>query len=87
MPDSKFIHKLRFMCARVLCCCRLGDKDFKDLDVAHLRKHIGIVSQEPNLFDMTIAENIRFGKPDATQEEVCLYICVFVVEDIHLVFV
>lgn len=33
---------------------------------------LSAVSQEPTLFDMTIAENIRFGKWDATEEEVIL---------------
>lgn len=32
--------------------------------------HTGLVSQEPLLFDLTIADNIRFGKLDATDEEV-----------------
>ena len=35
-----------------------------------LRSHIGVVSQEPVLFDTTIAENIRYGKEDATMEEI-----------------
>jgi ATP-binding cassette, subfamily B, bacterial MsbA len=35
-----------------------------------LRSQIGIVTQETQLFDDTIAENIRYGKPDATWEEV-----------------
>ena len=35
-----------------------------------LREQIGVVSQEPILFATSIFENIRYGKPDATQEEV-----------------
>ena len=35
-----------------------------------LRQNIGVVSQEPVLFGSTIAENIAYGKADATQEEV-----------------
>ena len=35
-----------------------------------LRSHIGVVSQEPVLFDTTIAENIRYGKEDATMEDI-----------------
>jgi subfamily B ATP-binding cassette protein MsbA len=35
-----------------------------------LRKQIGLVTQEPMLFHDTIMENIRFGRPDATEEEV-----------------
>ena len=42
----------------------------KDLNLKWLRGHIGVVSQEPVLFDTTIAENIALGKDDATLEEV-----------------
>ena len=35
-----------------------------------LRRHIGIVSQEPILFQVSISENIRFGRMDATPEEI-----------------
>ncbi|CAF4868056.1 unnamed protein product, partial [Rotaria sp. Silwood1] len=48
----------------------LDGKDIKTLNVAWLRSHIGIVSQEPVLFTGSIEENIRFGKQDATDEEV-----------------
>ena len=44
--------------------------DIKDFNVTHLRKLIGYVGQEPTLFATTIAGNIRYGKPDATQEEI-----------------
>jgi ABC-type polar amino acid transport system ATPase subunit len=40
------------------------------LDPDALRRHIGVVSQEPILFATTIAENIRYGRPDATDDEV-----------------
>jgi ABC-type multidrug transport system fused ATPase/permease subunit len=43
--------------------------DMKDLDLANLRSHIGVVSQEALLFDTSIIENIRFGKPGSTDEE------------------
>jgi ATP-binding cassette subfamily B protein len=45
-------------------------QDVRDLQIADLRSHIGIVTQDPFLFSTSIAENIRFGKPDATDEEV-----------------
>jgi ABC-type multidrug transport system fused ATPase/permease subunit len=48
----------------------LDGKNLTKLNVSWLRTHIGIVSQEPVLFTGTIEENIRFGKPDATDEEV-----------------
>ena len=35
-----------------------------------LRQHIGVVSQEPILFQTTIRENILFGKMDATEDQV-----------------
>jgi ATP-binding cassette subfamily B (MDR/TAP) protein 1 len=44
--------------------------DLKDINVSCLRNKVGLVSQEPVLFDTTITENIRYGKSDATQEEV-----------------
>ncbi len=48
----------------------LDGKDISTLNVAWLRSHIGIVSQEPVLFTGSIEDNIRFGKSDATDEEV-----------------
>lgn len=51
-------------------CIFIDGQDIKTLDVAWLRSQIGIVSQEPALFTGTIEENIRMGKPDATDDEV-----------------
>jgi len=42
----------------------------RDLQLKSLRKHLGIVSQDIVLFDDTIKENIRLGRPDATDEEI-----------------
>ena len=39
-------------------------------DTAYLREHIGLVLQKNHIFNGTIEENIRYGKPDATHEEV-----------------
>jgi ATP-binding cassette subfamily B (MDR/TAP) protein 1 len=45
--------------------------DVKQLDLVHLRDQIGVVSQEPLLFDVSVEENIRLGKPGgATKEEI-----------------
>lgn len=44
--------------------------DVRDLTLESLRSHIGIVLQEPFLFSATIAENIAYGRPDASQEEI-----------------
>ena len=44
--------------------------DIRSVPVAEYRRNIGLVLQEPFLFFGTIAENIAYGKPDATREEV-----------------
>jgi len=44
--------------------------DVRDVTLESLRVHIGIALQEPVLFSGTIRDNIRYGKPDATDEEV-----------------
>lgn len=48
----------------------LDNKNIKDINVGWLRVHIGIVSQEPVLFDCSIIENIKFGHDEATYKEV-----------------
>ena len=45
-------------------------EDLKGLNVGWLRDQMGIVGQEPVLFDCTIKENIRYAKQDATDEEI-----------------
>lgn len=45
-------------------------EDIRDIRLEDLRGQIGMVHQEPTLFNVTIAENIRYGKPDATFNEV-----------------
>ncbi|XP_031765976.2 ATP-dependent translocase ABCB1-like isoform X2 [Galleria mellonella] len=44
--------------------------DVRDLSVRWLRDQIGLVSQEPVLFNTTIRENIRYGREDATEAEI-----------------
>ena len=44
--------------------------DVRDCDVKSLRKLIGIVNQDPLLFNTTIAENIAYGCPGATREDI-----------------
>ena len=44
--------------------------DVRDLEMKTLRSHIGISLQDVILFSGTIRENIRYGKPDASEEEV-----------------
>ena len=45
-------------------------KDVKELNVGWLRNQIGIVGQEPVLFDCSIKDNIKYAKEDATDEEI-----------------
>ncbi|MFM2262412.1 MAG: hypothetical protein RI959_1088 [Pseudomonadota bacterium] len=45
-------------------------RDIRSVAVADYRRHIGLVLQEPFLFFGTIAENIAYGKPDATRQEI-----------------
>ena len=44
--------------------------DVRDLTFAHLAAAVGVVSQETYLFHASIADNLRFAKPDATDEEI-----------------
>jgi ABC-type multidrug transport system fused ATPase/permease subunit len=48
----------------------LDGVDLQDYDTHYLRDHIGLVLQKNHIFDGTIEENILYGKPDATHEEV-----------------
>jgi subfamily B ATP-binding cassette protein MsbA len=60
--------------------CRLRDpsagavrwdgRDLRDFTIASVRRQVAVVTQEPFLFDDTVAANIRFGRPDATDAEV-----------------
>jgi len=49
---------------------RIGGADVRDLSLVELRRTIGFVPQDPFLFSATIAENIAFGRPTATREEI-----------------
>ena len=51
-------------------CIRVDGKDVRKVTLKSLRDHIGMVQQDVYLFAGTIFENIRYGKPDATREEV-----------------
>ena len=48
----------------------LDGMDIRNIKIASLRNHIGIVQQDVYLFAENIMENIRYGKPDATDAEV-----------------
>ncbi len=49
---------------------KIDGKDIRDLKLKSLRDHIGIVQQDVYLFVGTVYDNIRYGRPDATREEV-----------------
>lgn len=48
---------------------RLNGKDIRQVTQEHLRDHIGYVQQKAWLFSGTIADNLRYSRPDATDEE------------------
>ena len=48
----------------------LGDRSISDIDITEWRKMVALVPQEVLLFGGTIRENIAYGKPGATQEEI-----------------
>jgi ATP-binding cassette subfamily B protein len=49
---------------------RIEGVDIRSVPIAEYRRQIGLVLQEPFLFFGTIAENIAYGRPDATREEI-----------------
>ena len=48
----------------------IDGKDYKERSIGWLHENIGYVLQTPYLFDTTISDNVRYGKLDATEEEV-----------------
>jgi ATP-binding cassette subfamily B protein len=48
----------------------LDGVDVRELPLQRLRTHVGVALQDPVLFSGTIRENIRYGRPEASQEEV-----------------
>ncbi len=48
----------------------IDDLDIRDMTLASLRKHVGIVHQDTFLFSATIRENISYGNPDASLKEI-----------------
>lgn len=49
---------------------KINGKDIRDYDVLELRDKLGVIPQKAVLFSGSIADNIRFGKKDATDEEI-----------------
>jgi ABC-type multidrug transport system fused ATPase/permease subunit len=48
----------------------IDGKNIRDFNLDSYRRHLGIVQQTPFLFSGTVRDNIRYGKPQATDEEV-----------------
>ena len=53
-------------CGRIL----LDNRDIREINLSQLRSQIGIVFQDSFLFSTTVAANIAFGRPEATQEQI-----------------
>lgn len=49
---------------------KLGGTDVRELELSAVRQHIGLVAQEPFLFNGTVADNLRLAQPEATDEDI-----------------
>ncbi len=49
---------------------QVGNLRIDQWNIGHLRKQMSIVSQEPSLFIGNIRDNVAYGKPDASQDEI-----------------
>ncbi len=49
---------------------RIDGRDIRDIKLVSLRRNIGVIFQEPLLFNRSIADNLRVGNPDATDDEI-----------------
>ncbi len=49
---------------------RIGGQSLKDITLSSLHDNLSLIAQEPYLFDGTVMENIRYGRPSATDKEV-----------------
>ena len=48
----------------------IDGRDIRDVKLASLRRNVGVIFQEPLLFNRSIADNLRVGNPDATNEDI-----------------
>jgi ATP-binding cassette, subfamily B, bacterial len=48
----------------------IDGRDIRTLDLAEYRRHLGVVPQAPFLFSGTVADNVRYARPDAGEEEI-----------------
>ncbi len=49
---------------------KLGELELKEIDISSLRQHVTLVAQETMLFDASVAENISYGDPNVTMEQI-----------------
>ncbi len=49
---------------------RIGEQDLRSITLESLHENVALIAQEPYLFDDTVMENIRYGRPEATNEEI-----------------
>jgi glucan exporter ATP-binding protein len=49
---------------------KVDGRDIRDIKLKSLRRNVGVIFQEPLLFNRSIAENLRVGNPDATDEDI-----------------
>ncbi len=49
---------------------RIDGRDIRSFDLSQYRRHLGIVSQSPFLFSESVAENIRYARPEASDHEI-----------------
>lgn len=49
---------------------RVGDSDVSDLELSSLRDAVGVVTQDAHLFHDTIGNNLRYARPDASDEDI-----------------
>lgn len=59
----------------------LDGRPLSELDVRYLRDHTAVVSQHPALFDMTVAENIAYGRDDASMADIRRAACAAHIDD------
>jgi len=51
-------------------CIKIGGRDYREYNLHAIQSRIGVVLQTPHLFSGTVRENIRYGRLDATNEEI-----------------
>ena len=49
---------------------KIGNQEIREIKQSSLREAIGLIPQEPYLFTASVYDNIKYGKPDATEEEI-----------------